>query len=97
MTTEGLADFINAISGEDRLAVEESFGDGFVRLRTAEAERRQAKHDIRSVEDIVIEMLRNARDAHAGTIFVATSKSDDLRSLTFIDDGDMKRRTQRLV
>ena len=88
MTTEGLADFINAISGEDRLAVEESFGDGFVRLRTAEAERRQAKHDIRSVEDIVIEMLRNARDAHAGTIFVATSKSDDLRSLTFIDDGD---------
>ena len=30
------------------------------RLRSAEAERRQAAHDIRSTEDIVIEMLRNA-------------------------------------
>ena len=88
MPTEGLAEFINAVSGEDRLAVEESFGDGFVRLRTAEAERRQAKHDIRSVEDIIIEMLRNARDAHAGVIFVATSKSDSVRTLTFLDDGD---------
>ena len=88
MSADKLADFINAVSGEDRLAVEENFGDGYVRLRTAEAERRQAKHDIRAVEDIVIEMLRNARDAHAGTIFVATGKSDDIRTLTFIDDGD---------
>lgn len=88
MASGELADFINAVSGEDRLAVEESFGDGFVRLRTAEAERRQAKHDIRAVEDIVIEMLRNARDAHAGYVFVATGKAGSIRTLTFLDDGD---------
>ena len=30
--------------------------------------------DIRSTEDIVIEMLRNARDAHAKSIFLAVSR-----------------------
>ena len=83
-----LADFISSVSGDDRLAVEENLGDGFVRLRTAEAERRQAKHDIRSVEDIVIEMLRNARDAHARNIYVAVSREGSIKTLTFLDDGD---------
>ena len=82
-----LLDFIAAVSGESHLKVEEDLGDGFVRLRTAEAERRQAKHDIRSVEDIVVEMLRNARDAGATSIFVAASREDDIRTLVFLDNG----------
>lgn len=69
------------------MKVEESFGDGFVRLRVSEAERRQAKHDIRSFEDIVVELLRNSRDARAQRIFVSNSREGDLRTLTIIDDG----------
>ena len=46
-----LIDFVQSVSGETFLKVEENLGDGFVRLRISEAERRQAKHDIRSVED----------------------------------------------
>ena len=88
MSADDLAQFVSAVSGEDPLAVEERFCDGFVRLRVAEAERRQAKHDIRCVEDVVIEMLRNARDAHAHIVFVATAKSDSTRTLVFCDDGD---------
>lgn len=88
MFDSDLADFISSVSGDDQLAVEENLGDGFVRLRTAEAERRQAKHDIRSVEDIVIEMLRNARDAHARSIYVATVRDENEKRLVCIDDGD---------
>ena len=87
MANEDLAAFLSSVSGEDVLAVEESFGAGYVRLRTAEAERRQAKHDIRCVEDIVIEMLRNARDAHARNVYVATGRSENTRTLVFLDDG----------
>lgn len=82
-----LIDLVSAVSGEDYLKVEESLGDGFVRLRISEAERRQAKHDIRGVEDIVVELLRNARDAHAQRVFVASSREGDLRSVTIVDDG----------
>lgn len=82
-----LIDFVSAVSGDSYLKVEETLGDGYVRLRVPEAERRQAKHDIRSFEDIVIEMLRNARDAHAQRIFVATAKDGSVRTLTMIDDG----------
>jgi hypothetical protein len=82
-----LIDFVNAVSGDGYLKVEESLGDGYVRLRVPEAERRQAKHDIRSFEDIVIELLRNARDAHAQHIFVATAREGTLRTLTMLDDG----------
>ncbi len=57
-------------------------------MRSAEAERRQAAHDIRSTEDIVIEMLRNARDAHAKSIFLAVSREGQRRRLVMIDDGD---------
>ena len=61
----GLVGFVASMGGERNLRVEENLGEGYVRLRVAEAERRQAKHDIRCVEDIVIEMLRNSRDAGA--------------------------------
>ncbi|MDD7369101.1 MAG: ATP-binding protein [Berryella intestinalis] len=57
-------------------------------MRISEAERRQAVQDIRSSEDIVIELLRNARDARASQIFVASSREGDTRSFTVVDDGD---------
>ena len=85
---EDLTSFIQHVTGESHSRVEEDLGDGFVRLRSEEAERRQAKHDVRGTEDIVIEMLRNARDAHASRIFVATTKEGAKRTLTMIDDGD---------
>lgn len=84
---DDLIDFIADISGEGQLRVEEDLGAGFVRLRIAEAERRQAKHDIQSVEDAVIELLRNSRDAQASQIFLATSREGDVRTITIIDDG----------
>lgn len=79
--------FIASMSGEGNLRVEENLGDGYVKLRVSEAERRQAKHDIQSVEDIVIEMLRNARDAGADRIYIATSKEEGVRTLLFLDNG----------
>lgn len=85
---EDLRSFIEGRVGPDRFRVEEVLGGGFVRLNVSEAQRRQAKQDIRSVEDIVIEMLRNARDANARHIYVATVREGDLRRLVFIDDGD---------
>lgn len=86
--TQSLADFVHAVSGDEHLTVEENLGDGFVRLKTAEAERRQAKHDIRAVEDIVVEMLRNSRDAHARNIYLAVSREGSIKTLVFLDDGD---------
>ncbi len=82
-----LISFIASMSGEGNLRVEENLGSGFVRLRVSEAERRQAKHDIQHVEDIVVEMLRNARDAGAQNIYVATYKEEGVRTLLFLDDG----------
>lgn len=87
MDKDSLIDLVSAVSGDAYLKVEENLGDGFVRLRVSEAERRQAKHDIRSIEDVVVEMLRNARDAHAQRIFVATTRDGDERFLAMIDDG----------
>lgn len=83
-----LKDFIETASSVSPFRVEDDFGNGFVRLRSEEAERRQAAHDIRSTEDIVIEALRNARDAHARTILMAVSREGDRRRITVIDDGD---------
>lgn len=80
-------DFVASVSGEAFLRVEENLGDGFVRLRVSEAEKRQAKHDIRSVEDIAIELLRNSRDAGASVIHIATSRDGDERTLVVIDNG----------
>lgn len=82
-----LISFIASMSGEGNLRVEENLGDGYVRLRVSEAERRQAKHDIQHVEDIVIEMLRNARDAGASEIYVATAKENNVRSILILDNG----------
>lgn len=85
--TESLQQFIEKVTGESHLRVEQDFGDGFVRLRSEEAERRQAKHDVRMSEDIVIEMLRNSRDAQAKRIYVASWKEGQIRNITIIDDG----------
>ncbi|MDO4443314.1 MAG: sensor histidine kinase [Slackia sp.] len=82
-----LGDFIERVAGPGVLRVEDDLGNGFVRLRVSEAQRRQAKQDIRCVEDAAIEMLRNARDACAQTIFLAVSRSAHVRTLVVIDDG----------
>ena len=82
-----LVDFVASVVGEAPLRVEESLGDGFVRLRVSEAERRQAKHDIRCVEDAVVELLRNSRDAGARTVWLATLREGDRRTLVCVDDG----------
>ncbi|WP_296011222.1 ATP-binding protein [uncultured Adlercreutzia sp.] len=87
MTDDSLTDFIDDVCGKSRLRVEADLGDGFVRLRSSEAERRQAAQDIRSSEDIVIELLRNSRDAGARHLFLATQKSGNMRTLVVIDDG----------
>lgn len=88
MDGTSLAEFVEQVSGTSHLRVEYDFGGGFVRLRTSEAERRQAAQDIRCSEDILIELLRNARDAHASHIFVALSREGNTRFITVIDDGE---------
>lgn len=87
MGNEDLVGFVESLSGESHLRVQDDLGDGFVRLRAAEAQRRQAQQDIRSFEDVVLEMMRNSRDAGARTLFVATWKDEGARQLTIIDDG----------
>ncbi|MCI8469056.1 MAG: ATP-binding protein [Eggerthellaceae bacterium] len=87
MAESSLGSFVESVCGEDRLRVEDDLGDGFVRLRSSEAERRQAAQDIRSTEDIVIEMLRNSRDAGARNIFLAVQRDDTARCLVVADDG----------
>ena len=86
--SESLLTFVNGICKENHLRVEEDFGDGFVRLLSDEAQRRQAIQDIRCPESALLEMLRNARDAHARTIFVSLNKYESDRFITVIDDGD---------
>ncbi len=88
MPDSNLASFIETVCGDSHLRVEDDLGDGFVRLRSSEAQRRQAAQDIRCSEDIVIEMLRNSRDAHARNIFLATSKTGNMRRIVMLDDGD---------
>jgi hypothetical protein len=84
---DSMLDFVSSVSGDQYVKVEETLGDGFVRLKVSEAERRQAKHDIRTFEDVVVELLRNARDAHARRIYVASSREADIRTFTVVDDG----------
>jgi hypothetical protein len=86
-SSDDLLNFVSAVSGDTFLKVEENFGDGYVRLKISEAERRQAKHDIRTAEDIIVELLRNSRDAHARRIFVACGREGDVRTLAVVDDG----------
>lgn len=88
MSDQTLTHFVESVCNESHLRVESDLGDGFVRLKSEEAERRQAAHDIRSTEDALIELLRNSRDAHARSIFIATGKSEKIRKLLVIDDGE---------
>lgn len=87
MADRSLSDFVEKISGESHLRVEHDFGDGFVRLHTSEAERRQAAQDIQCSENILLEMMRNSKDAHGGRIFIALAKEGTKRTITVIDDG----------
>ena len=62
-------------------------GAGFARLTGPEGARR-GPSPITHVEDALLELLRNARDAGATRIFVAsTLTSRRFRTLTVIDDG----------
>ena len=83
-----LEQFIHSVSGDQYFRVEDDLGNGFVRLRAAEAQRRQALQDIRSFEDVILELLRNSRDAHARAIFLATWTEGSKRFATILDNGD---------
>ncbi len=86
---KGILDFITSITGGASLRIEEKLPFGFVRLKIAEAERRQAHHDIRSVEDAAIELVRNSRDAGAKNVLLGFQKiRSRFRVLTVIDDGE---------
>ena len=85
---DSLQQFVETVNGTSHLRIEHDYGGGFVRLQTSEAERRQAAQDIKCTEDIVLELMRNSRDAHAAHIFIATSKDGSKRHLTVIDDGE---------
>jgi hypothetical protein len=62
-------------------------GAGFARLTGVEGARRGPSR-ITHVEDALLELLRNARDAGAANIFVASTLKDRrYRTLTVIDDG----------
>lgn len=82
-----LATFVTKVSGAHNFRIEESLGSGLVRLNVTEAQKRQALQDIQSVEDGLIELVRNARDAHASTIYIASQKEGSQRTLVVIDDG----------
>ncbi len=82
-----LVRFIDELAGSDQIRVDEDLGCGFVRLRASEADRRQAQQDIRGCEDVVLELLRNSRDAGARIICVATRRDAEKREFVVIDDG----------
>lgn len=81
-------EFVSSVTSSSLLKVEEKLGHGFVRLKVAEAERRQAFHDIRTVEDVARELVRNSRDAGAEKIFVGFQKEQGrYRRISVVDDG----------
>ena len=85
---EGLLDFVRSFADQDTFTVEEELGHGYVRLKVTEAERRQALQDIRCVEDVVKELVRNARDAGATNIYVTFQKEKGRwRNIAVLDDG----------
>lgn len=85
---EDLLAFVRRFAGHDTFTIEEDLGDGYVRLKITEAERRQALQDIRCVEDVVKELVRNARDAGAAHIYVTFQKEKGRwRNITVLDDG----------
>lgn len=85
--TDQIRQFIETVSPQTLLRVERELGDGFVVLKRDEAERRQAAQDVRCSEDIVIELLRNARDAGATKIFLATTLEGETRNIVVLDNG----------
>ncbi|MCQ2751853.1 MAG: ATP-binding protein [Coriobacteriales bacterium] len=87
MDNSNFLDFLNKATHKMVSKVQEDLGFGYVRLNIDEAQMRQAKQDIGSVEDLVIELLRNSRDANAKNIFVSTSKGDSSLDITVLDDG----------
>ncbi len=81
--------FLSELNIKDSINIEEDLGDGYVRLKISEAERRQALQDINCVEDIIVELLRNSRDAGSKNIFIGTKKIEDKRrKIYLIDDGN---------
>jgi anti-sigma regulatory factor (Ser/Thr protein kinase) len=86
---EDLLSFVHNFTDSETMAIEEDLGHGYVRLKVTEAERRQALQDIRSVEDVVKELVRNARDAGANTIYITFQKEKGRwRNITVLDDGE---------
>ncbi|MBU4294206.1 MAG: ATP-binding protein [Actinobacteria bacterium] len=84
-----LTRFLSDLDIKDKLNIEEDLGNGYVKLKISEAERRQALQDIHTVEDIIIELLRNSRDAGSKNIFIGTKKIGNNRRVIYcIDDGD---------
>jgi hypothetical protein len=84
-----LTKFLFDLDIKDKLNIEEDLGNGYVKLKISEAERRQALQDIHTVEDIIIELLRNSRDAGSKNIFIGTKKiGENKRVIYCIDDGD---------
>ncbi len=94
-----LKKFLSELNIKDSLNIEEDLGDGYVRLKISEAERRQALQDINCVEDIIVELLRNSRDAGSKNIFIGTKKIEDKRrKIYFVDDGfGIPPRLQNLI
>lgn len=63
-------------------------GSGFARLTGPEGARRTPSR-LHCVEDALLELLRNARDAGAKNVFVASTLKDRrYRTLTVLDDGN---------
>jgi len=86
--SEKLIDFVTDLVGEEVLKIDEDLGSGFFRLQSNEAERRQALQDIKNVEDCLVELLRNSRDAGSSRIFVSINRDrTGCRYLRVIDDG----------
>jgi len=84
-----LTNFLTNLDIKDKLTIEEDLGNGYIKLKISEAERRQALQDIHTVEDIIIELLRNSRDAGSKNIFIATKKlGEKRRTIYCIDDGN---------
>lgn len=86
---DSLISFVKRVAGSELELAEEDYGEGFYRLKTSEAEKRQAQHDIRYIEDALLELLRNSRDANATHIAVSTHlKQSRYREIVVIDNGE---------
>ncbi|MDY6794300.1 MAG: ATP-binding protein [Actinomycetota bacterium] len=85
---EDLLRFVRDFADSSTFTIEEELGKGYVRLKVTESERRQALQDIRCVEDVVKELIRNAQDAGARHIYVTFQKEKGRwRHITILDDG----------